>query len=112
MKVTETIRRSVTIRPSVDTRVRDLIAACARYRISMDYTSALNLLAELGENWLENSTRKDRKEAEEIWSRYLDYEKFEKSVVSDWVELEEFRQWKEEARAIRSQSEKEPKSSA
>jgi len=95
MKGAETIRRSVTIRPDLDTRVRDLIAACTRHNISIDYTSALNLFAELGEKWLEESSRDDRAKLRNIWSKYLDYDKFEEAAKADWIELEEFRQWKQ-----------------
>lgn len=94
MKVEETIRRSITINPDLDLRVRDLQAACTRHRIDLDYTKALNMLAELGERWLEDSTPEIREKSKEVLAKYLDYGKFQDSVMEDWVEMEEFRQWK------------------
>lgn len=98
----DTIRRSVTIRPELDTRVRDLVAACTRHRINLDYTKAFNLLAELGEHWLETSEESDRGKLRNIWAKYLDYDLFEQSVMDDWVELEEFRKWKQKAAGMRN----------
>lgn len=88
------IRRSVTIRPELDARIRDFISACTRHHIDVDYTGAFNLFAELGGEWLEASSKENREELRDVWAKYLDYEVFEKSVKSDWVELEEFRKWK------------------
>jgi len=70
------------------------VAAATRHRINLDYTKALNLLAELGERWLETSKPEDREKYRDVWEKYLDYGEFEESVMDDWVELEEFRQWK------------------
>jgi hypothetical protein len=94
VKTVETIRRSVTIKPDLDTRVRDLVAACIRHNVDIDYTKTLNLFAELGERWLEESTVEERRKLREVWSKYLDYDKFEESVKADWIEMEEFRRWK------------------
>jgi len=71
------------------------MGACMRRHLDLDYTAALNLFAELGEKWLESSTKEEREGLREVWSRYLDYDVFEESVKADWVELEEFRRWKQ-----------------
>jgi len=88
-------RRSVTIRPEVDTQVRDMISAATRYRTSLDYTKAINLLAELGGDWLQNSSPDERRKFREVISKYLDYDAFEESILDEWAELGEFRRWKE-----------------
>ncbi len=87
-------RRSVTMRPEVDTKVRDMIASATRYKVNLDYTKALNLLAELGGSWLENSSPEERRKSRDVISKYLDYEVFENSVLDEWAELGEFRRWK------------------
>ncbi len=95
MERTSVVRRSVTVRPVVDARLRDFLAACMRYGIDIDYTKALNLFAELGIRWLDSSNRQERKEFSDVWKSYLDYEAIESSeAFEDWVEYEEFRRWK------------------
>lgn len=95
MQQEETARRSITIRPELNIRIRDFIAACMRHGIDLDYTKALNLFAELGQGWLEESGRNEREKLRETWSRYLDYDKLEASeAIPDWYEYEEFRRWK------------------
>ena len=113
VKESETIRRSVTIRPELDNRVRDLVAACTRHRINLDYTKALNLLAELGENWLEGSDAEDREKYRDLFQKYLDYGFLEESeVFADWYELEEFRKWKQSKAAIAGKPQISTKNSA
>ena len=94
MKKTRADRRSVVVKPEVDARVRDMIAAATRYRLNLDYTKALNLLAELGGKWLEDSSPEGRKKFSDVIGKYLDFDVFEKSVVDEWAELGEFRRWK------------------
>jgi hypothetical protein len=95
----EQVRRSVAIRPELNVRIRDFIAVCMRYGIDLDYTKVLNLFAELGRNWLEQSSRSERETARNIWDRYLDYNKLEASeAISDWYEYQEFRRWKASAK--------------
>ncbi|MDG6941297.1 MAG: hypothetical protein JRN34_00015 [Nitrososphaerota archaeon] len=99
MEEAEQVRRSVTITPELNIRLRDFIAACMRHGIDLDYTKALNLFAELGQNWVEQSSKSERERARETWNAYLDYDKLEASeVVSDWYEYQEFRRWKATAR--------------
>ena len=113
VKGPETIRRSVTIRPELDNRIRDLVAACTRHRINLDYTKALNLLAELGENWLEGSDVEDREKYRDLFQKYLDYDFLEESeVLADWYELEEFRKWKQSKAAMASKPQISTKNSA
>lgn len=94
MTETETIRRSVTIRPDLDARIKDLVATCIRYGVDLDYTNAFNLLAELGGHWLESSDQPDREKYRLTLEKYVDYPKFEESVMDEWFELGEFRKWK------------------
>jgi len=94
MKTFEPNRRSITVRPEIDTKVRDMIAAATRYNTSLDYTKAINLLAELGGSWLETSNPDERRRFREVVAKYLDYDVFEKSVLDEWAELGEFRRWK------------------
>ncbi len=95
----EQVRRSVTISPELNLRIRDFIAACMRRGIDLDYTKALNLFAELGQKWVEESGPSDRAKARKIWELYLNYDKLEASeVISDWYEYQEFRRWKAAAR--------------
>ena len=85
----------MTITPELNVRLRDFIAACMRHGIDLDYTKALNLFAELGQNWLGQSSKSERERVREIWASYLDYDKLEASeTVSDWYEYQEFRRWK------------------
>ena len=91
----EIIRRSVTIKPELDTTIRDFIAACTRHHVDIDYTSALNLFAELGGKWLEASTKEEREKLRGVWAGHLDYDMFEESIKPDWTELQEFRKWKQ-----------------
>jgi len=91
----ETIRRSVTVRPKLNLRLRDFMAACTRHGIDMDYTTAFNLFAELGARWLEESNREKRQGAKDVFSSYVDYSKLESSeTLAYFREFEEFRQWK------------------
>jgi hypothetical protein len=94
LKEMETVRRSVTVQPDLNDRIGQLRAMCLQNRINLDYTAALNLLAELGERWLETSTREQRETYRDVWARYMSYDEFENSVIDDWKELEEFRKWK------------------
>jgi len=87
-------RRSVTMRPEVDTKVRDLMASATRYKANLDYTKGLNLLAELGGGWLEKSDPEERKKFRDVISKYINYDVFENSVLDEWAELGEFRLWK------------------
>lgn len=95
MKGENKVRRSVTVRHEVDTKVRDMIASTARYKASLDYTKALNLFAELGGSWLENSGPEEMQKFRGVIGKYLDYDVFEKSVLNEWAELGEFRRWKD-----------------
>lgn len=88
------VRRSVTVDPQLNERISQLRALCLQHGMDIDYTTALNLLAELGERWLERSSRAERESLREIWDKYLDYDEFEESVIDDWMEFEEFRKWK------------------
>ncbi|HYB75670.1 MAG TPA: hypothetical protein VEC08_01795 [Nitrososphaerales archaeon] len=113
VKGPETIRRSVTIRPELDNRIRDLVAACTRHRINLDYIKALNLLAELGENWLEGSDAEDREKYRDLFQKYLDYDFLKESeVLADWYELEEFRKWKQSKAAMAGKPQISTKNSA
>lgn len=94
----EVVRRSVTVNPDLNVRISQLRALCLQKGMDLDYTAALNLLAELGERWLETSTKAEREKYRDIWMKYLDFGKFEKSVISDWMEYEEFRKWKLKAK--------------
>jgi hypothetical protein len=94
VKETSADRRSVTMRPEVDMKVRDMMASSTRYKATLDYTKALNLLAELGAGWLENSNPEERKRFRDVISKYIDYDVFENSVLDEWAELGEFRLWK------------------
>ena len=98
-KSQENLRRSVTIDPHLDSRISQLRALCIQHGMDMDYTATLNLLAELGEQWLETSSRVEREKQRQIWSKYLNYDEFEDSVIDDWMEFEEFRKWKLKAKA-------------
>lgn len=85
----------MTVRPELNLRIRDFIAACMRGGIDLDYTKTLNLFAELGQKWLQQSSRSEREKVQEVWNSYLDYGKLEASgVISDWYEYQEFRRWK------------------
>ena len=95
MERAETTRRSVTVRPELNARLREFVAACMRSGIDFDYTKAMNLFAELGNRWLRNSNRSEREKARDLLASYLDYEKLESSeALNDWREYEEFRRWK------------------
>lgn len=95
MKEPSAGRRSVTMRPEVDRKVRDLMASATRYKTNLDYTKALNLLAELGGSWLENSNSEERQKFRAVISKYIDYDVFENSVLDEWAEIGEFRRWKD-----------------
>lgn len=104
MQLTELnlVRRSVTIDPELNARISQLRALCLQHGMDLDYTTALNLLAELGERWLETSSKSQREGLKQVWDKYLDYEKFENSVIDDWMEFEEFRKWKLKAKQERA----------
>ena len=71
------------------------MAACMRHGIDIDYTAALNLFAELGEKWLDESPRGEREEYRDVWTKFVNYDELEESeALADWRELEEFRRWK------------------
>jgi hypothetical protein len=99
-------RRSVTVRPEVDTRVRDMMASATRYKANLDYTKALNLLAELGGIWLESSNPEERERRRDVINKYIDFNVFERSVLDEWAELGEFRRWK----AVKARRELKPSS--
>ena len=95
MQQEEQTRRSVTIRPELNVQLRDFVAACIRNGIDLDYTKALNLFAELGQRWLEETGPANWGKARQIWDRYLDFEKFDESEAPNyWYEYQEFRRWK------------------
>jgi hypothetical protein len=106
MERTGQARRSVTVRPELNTRLREFVAACLRAGIDLDYTKALNLFAELGEKWLESSNHSEREKLQNVWAAYVDYQKLEASeALNDWREYDEFRQWKlAKARRIASKA--------
>lgn len=91
----------MTIQPNLNDRISQLRATCLQHGIDLDYTAALNLLAELGERWLEKSSRLERENQRDVWSKYLDYDKFEELVFDDWEELEEFRKWRLKAKELK-----------
>jgi hypothetical protein len=104
MKGQDIVRRSVTVNPDLNLRISQLRALCLQNGMDLDYTSALNLLAELGERWLEISTKADREKYREVWSKYVDFDRFERFIISDWKEYEEFRKWKLKAKEETSRS--------
>jgi hypothetical protein len=76
-------------------RIRDFIAACLRQGIDIDFTKTLNLFAILGAKWLEDSDEESRRQAKEVFSPFLDYQKWESSeALAYFREFEEFRKWK------------------
>lgn len=94
MKNGESNRRSITVRPEVDERVRDMVSTVMRHGKNFDYTKALNMFAELGGKWLEESSPEERAKLHGVIGKYLDLELFDNSFVNDWAELAEFRRWK------------------
>ena len=94
MKNGEHSRRSITVRPEVDEQVRDMVSTVMGHGKNFDYTKALNMFAELGGKWLEESSPEERAKLHSVIEKYLDYELFDNSFVNDWAELAEFRRWK------------------
>lgn len=94
MKVDRNNRRTITVRPEVDERVRDMVSTVMRHGKNFDYTKAFNMFAELGGKWLEESGPEERAKFSDVIGKYLDYSLFDNSFVNDWEELAEFRRWK------------------
>jgi hypothetical protein len=90
--------KTLTVDKDLDRRLNQLLDACSRNGISLDYSKGMNLLVELGERWLEKNTLLQRESQRDVWAKYIDYDKFERSVVDDWIKLEEFRKWKLKAK--------------
>jgi hypothetical protein len=91
-------RRSVAIDQTVWDGINDLRASALKSNFEIDFTTALNLLAECGmlkiqEN--DNSGGTDSK-VMEIMNKYLDYEELQESgILDDWQNFQEFREWKQ-----------------
>ena len=94
MKSEVSNRRSITIRPEIDTRVRDMVSTAMSHGVNFDYTKALIMLAEIGGKWLEVSGPDERKKFNDVIAKYFDLELFDNEFVNDWAEREEFRRWK------------------
>jgi len=93
------IRKFIELVPEVDRRIADLVSSCSRFGIEMDYSRSLNLFAELGVRWLEESNRDERKAYGDIFEKHLDFDRFERSGAKGYFfEYGEWHQWKEAAR--------------
>lgn len=91
-------RRSVTIDQFVWDAINDLRAVAIKSGFDLNFTTALNLMAEYGIIKMQESLDKEDTDPKllQVADRYLNYSELrEHGILDDWKDFQEFREWKE-----------------
>lgn len=99
-------RRTIVVESNLDLRIKELLQAAHRNGVNLEYNTAVNLFAELGEKWLGEAKLGEQDAQYQILSKYLDLDTFKASIKNDWLELEEFRNLKQGIKEEESQDQK------